>query len=351
MIRTINLPQLDDNCKHMRHLLITLTLILLIESPGISQKFEWDAGFDGFLDNREYFSIEVPQTIFGSRIWGEVGASLSDGHSFKAGMNYLYEFGYHLDSYAPDITMYYRYEDHGINFRIGSFPRSGLLDFPISLLSDTLLYYRPNIEGVYLGYKGKWGYQKVFIDWTSRQTDDSYERFIFGFSGRLQAGILYMNHHLMMGHFAGKGIPEPDHHLRDNGGFDFNLGTDLSEKVFLDSLTFSGGGLVSLDRIRGVDDGWQTPAGFVGRFTACYRWMGINGLIYRGQGHTFLYGDPFYKLDRYGRIDLYYMPFRSEKVSLKINFVLHFSKNQLDYSQQILLSMALNGSKPLRKNN
>lgn len=334
----------------MRYLYLTFTLLLILELPAYSQKFEWLAGFDGFLDNREYFSIEIPQTIFGSRIMGEIGASLSDLHRFRVGMNYLYEFGHELDAYPPDVTMYYQYDDDRINFLIGSFPRSSLLEYPIALLSDTMRYYRPNIEGVYLGYRGAWGYQNVFIDWTSRQTDDSFERFIFGFSGRLRKGIVFLNHHLMMGHFAGKAVPTPGHHLRDNGGLHINLGADLSEKTFLDSLTVSAGTLVSLDRIRGVDDSWQTPAGFIGQFTAFYRWIGITGQYYQGQGHTFLYGDPFYRLDQYGRLDIFYMPFHGRNLSLKINFVLHFAENQVDYSQQILVSMALNGTRPFRKN-
>ncbi|MEN8228573.1 MAG: hypothetical protein ABFS38_10505 [Bacteroidota bacterium] len=325
----------------MRFFYVTLILLLILELPARSQNFEWLAGFDGFLDNREYFSIENPQTIFGSRIKGEIGGSIAGVHRFRAGMNFLHEFGNDPDAHLPDLTIYYQYDNERINFQIGSFPRFNKIDYPLALLSDTLLYYRPNIEGAFLGFRGEWGYQKIFIDWTSRQTDDNYERFIFGFSGNLRKGMLFLNHHLMMGHFAGKAIPDPEHHLRDNGGFQMNLGTDLSERVFMDSLHFSVGALVSLDRIRGVDDGWQTPAGFVGQFAAFYRWVGINGLYYRGEGHTFLYGDPFYKLEQYGRLDLFYMPFHNENVSLKINFVLHFAESQVDYSQQILVSMAL----------
>lgn len=328
---------------HMRFLHLTLTLLLIIELPGFSQQFEWHAGFDGFLDNREYFSIDNPQTIFGSRIKGEVGASLAEVHRFRFGLNYLYEFGYRPDAHLPDITMYYQYDDDRINFQIGSFPRFELLEYPLALLSDTLLYYRPNIEGAYFGFRGDWGFQNIFIDWTSRQTEETHERFIFGFSGALRKRILFLDYYLMMGHFAARAIPDPDHHLRDNGGFQINLGADLSGRVFLDTLSFSAGTLVSLDRTRGVDDGWQTPAGFAGQFKAFYRWFGIKGLYYRGQGHTFLYGDPFYRLKEYGRLDLFYMPFHNEKVNIKINFVLHFAAGQIDYSQQILVSMALDG--------
>ncbi len=335
----------------MRPFLILLILLTLLAMPVRSQKFEWMAGTDGFLDNREYFSIDDPQTIFGSRVKGELGASLAGTHRFRIGMNYLYEFGSHPGTHLPDVIMYYQYDNDRIDFRIGAFPRanildsqrSNLLDYPLSLLSDTLLYYRPNLEGAYLGFRGAWGYQQAFIDWTSRQTDETYERFIFGFSGLYTRNLLFINHHVMMGHFAAKGIPEPGFHLRDNGGFDVNLGLNLSESALLDSLSVSIGGLVSLDRTRGVDEGWQTPAGFTAQLHAFYKWFGVQGFYYTGEGHTFLYGDPFYRLKQYGRVDIFYMPFHNRNVSLKINFILHFAHGQLDYSQQILLSMALNG--------
>ncbi len=224
--------------------------------------------------------------------------------------------------------------------------RRHLLQYPLAFLADTLLYYRPNIEGTYLGYRGTWGHQIVFIDWTSRQTDINPERFMFGFSGNLHKGIFFLDHYFLMSHLAGKGIREPGFHLRDNGGLNVSLGVDLSQITFLDSLSFRAGSLVSLDRIRGVDDGWQTPAGFMGQFDAFYRNMGITGLLYTGKGHFFFYGDPFYQLGQYGRLDLYYSPFHNRKVNLKIDFVLHFAKSQIDYSQQILLSVALNGKQP-----
>jgi hypothetical protein len=76
--------------------------------------------------------------------------------------------------------------------------------------------------------------------------------------------------------------------------------------------------------------------------------MGLEGLFYSGEGHTFLYGDPFYRLKKYGRLDIFWAPFRRGPVKGKLNFILHFAEGQIDYSQQILLSIDLDseGSKP-----
>jgi hypothetical protein len=321
------------------HIILTLTMLSQIST---AQDFEWNAGFDGFLDNREYFCIENPQTIFGSRIRGEIGGSLDGRHRLRVGLNFLFEFGSDPWAQKPDITAYYELNHKPFNFFIGAFPRRKLLDYPLALLSDTLHYYRPNIQGVYLGFNKTWGYQNIFIDWTSRQTDTEPECFIFGQSGEAHFGMFYYNHHFMMGHFAGT-ASEQNHYPRDNGGIDLNLGTNLSNLVPLDTLLFSVGTLVSLDRERENDLGWQTPAGFTVQGMVMWKGLGLEGLYYAGEGHTFLYGDPFYKLTKYGRLDIFWAPFRSGAVRGKINFILHFAYGQIDYSQQILLSIDLDG--------
>jgi hypothetical protein len=325
---------------------IVLIFTLLSVASG-AQDFEWNAGLDGFLDNREYFITGNPQTIFGSRLRGEIGTTLKDIHRFRAGLNFLFEFGSDPWVRRPDYTAYYQLDYGPFDFYIGSFPRRELLDYPLALLSDTLHYYRPNIQGVYLGFTRDWGCQNVFIDWTSRQTDTLPERFMFAFSGEARFGLFYYNHHFMMGHFAGAAL-ETDNSLRDNGGFDINVGTDLSRLVPLDTLLFSVGALVSVDRDRQYYLDWKTPAGFVARGMVMWKGLGLEGLYYRGEGHTFLYGDPFYRLKQYGRLDIFWAPFRSGTVRGKIDFALHFAEGQIDYSQQILLSIDFDGIRPGR---
>jgi hypothetical protein len=325
----------------MRYLFLTILAILTFQASRC-QEFEWNAGLDGFLDNREYFNeIQYPQTIFGSRIMGEVGGSYHKVHRLRAGINYLYEFGGSPEAGDLAPVMYYQYNKKPFTFYMGAFPRKGLIDFPLALLTDTLNYYRPHIEGVYLDCKGEWGFENVFIDWTSRQTDREYERFMFGFSGRLNWKMLFFSHHFLMGHFAGTGIPQPDFHLRDNGGFDVAVGADLSGFTFLDTLWISMGSLVSLDRTRSIDDGWQTPAGFLLNAMVSWHGLGLYGTVYQGEGHTFLYGDAFYQAKQYGRIDMFWAPFRSDKVQGKLAFSLHFVEGIIDTSQQILVSIRL----------
>jgi hypothetical protein len=317
--------------------------------PLSGQELEWAFGLDGFLDNREYYnSVQYPQTIFGSRAWFELGGSVDQVHRLRAGLNYMYEFGSHYDAIEPSPVLYYQLHYQPFEFYMGAFPRRNLLDYPLALLTDTLNYYRPNIEGIYFSYNYGPGFENIFIDWTSRQTDSDFERFMFGFSGRLNYKIFFTTHHFLMGHFARPAIPPPDFHIRDNGGFDVNVGVDLSDFTFFDTLNFSVGVLVSLDRIRNVYDGWDTPAGFIGQAKAGYKGLGICGTYYRGQGHEFLYGDSFYKAKSYGRIDFFWLPFRHKNVFTKIAFCIHFIEHSVDFSQQIIVSINLDGRRPIR---
>jgi hypothetical protein len=105
--------------------------------------------------------------------------------------------------------------------------------------------------------------------------------------------------------------------------------------------------LVSLDRIRGVYDGWETPAGFFARARLEYRGVGLHGTYYRGQGHEFIYGDSFYKAKEYGRMDIFWQPFKNKNVRGKIIISLHFIEKSLDFSQQVLVWIDIGGNRPV----
>jgi len=330
----------------MRRFLPILFFTLALSSPLQSQRFEWLAGFDGFLDNREYYTIHMPQTIFGSRFRAEVGGSIDGIHRLRAGINYLYEFGTAIDAQKPNLTLYYEYHNQGVRLFAGAFPRRDLLHFPLALLSDTLHYYRPNIEGLYARYSWSWGRQNAFLDWTSRQTDTIQERFMAGTSGKLFFRDFFLSNYFLLSHFAGASVYDPDHSVNDNMGYNIDLGVDLSGRTFLDSLCISVGVLGSLDRLRAEGDDWHTPVGFLGQATFLYRFAGVSASYYAGEGQRLLYGDPFYRLGRYGRLDLLLIPFRSGPLSLKIDVGLHFAGGQVDYSQQLWLSFDLDGRIP-----
>ncbi|CAN5919109.1 hypothetical protein BH24BAC1_BH24BAC1_16120 [soil metagenome] len=319
-----------------------LLLFLLFEAKG--QQLEGALGVHGFTDNREYApSGRFSQTIFGIRVAPEVGFLVDSVHRVRVGINALHEFGSRPFVTEVVPVAYYQYTDRRWDFFIGAFPRFGLLDdYPRALLIDTLHYYRPNVEGMLAKAKHGLGWQTVWIDWTSRQTDVDRETFLFGLSGLVRRGIVYSSHYAYMFHNAGPGIPIPGDNVQDNGAALFRLGLDLSRKTILDSLTVSGGGMMSFERLRNVTD-WQTPTGLLLDLHAQYRRFGVANTFYAGQGHNLIYGDPFYTAKRYNRVDLSWAPILLRNIEGRFVFTFHFVEGVVDNQQAFLLRYRVSG--------
>ena len=276
-------------------ILYLLVLLLTISNIVRAQDVEGAVGLHSFADNREYGkSGRYPQTIFGIRISPELGLLLDSTHRIRVGFNALHEFGSPKFTNHIDPVVYYQYMKNNWNFYMGAFPRYKLLtDYPRSILTDTLNYYRPNVEGMLVKYENKHFRQTVWIDWTSRQTATARENFLFGLSGSYKTGLFFISHYAMMLHNAGPAVSIEGDHIEDNGALAVKVGLDLSKKTFLDSLTINAGGLMSFERVRTIG-GWQTPKGLLLEFHAEYRRFGIINSYYNGEGHNIRFGDRFY---------------------------------------------------------
>jgi hypothetical protein len=307
-----------------------------------AQVIQYKIGYFGFMDNREYFNPYVnDQTIFGSRIYGEAGLSFDENKRIMGGINYLYEFGSKGELLAPDITLYFNSKQKNLDFYMGAFPRLNLIQMPMALMIDTFQYFRPNVEGILLNYSTEKFRHNVWIDWTGRQTYDTRERFMLGFSGWAKMGIFTYQHHFVMSHVAHTSNPAAGHHLRDNGGFSILLGLDLSHRFGLDSLAFSAGFLGSYDRLRGVYD-MVTPFGWLGELEAVYRGFGVHGTIYSGDSQDIISGDGFYRSTFYSRADAYYQVSRPG-IQGRLQFSFHFMPDILDLSMSLLIRAQLEG--------
>ena len=331
----------------MRNLIIIILVFSFYCTAG-AQNLIWNAGFQGFFDNREYFNDFIePQTIFGSRLSADAGFEVNENNRFSAGINYLYEFGSKGDLIAPDITLFYNgYKKH-FDFFIGAFPRRKLINHPLILLTDTLKYFRPNIEGMFLGIKTGWGYQNIWIDWTSRQTDTRRETFLIGGEGMMRKGMLFYQHNFIMYHFAGPAVAIPDDHIRDNGGLTAVAGADISSILFFDSLTIKSGIAFSYDRIRHEYD-FKYPIGTINELLIMYRQFGVHGTYYYGERQVLLYGDGFYKSKNYGRIDLFYKNRNSALINGKLQFSFHIIPGNIDYSQSFAIYINMEGRRKVK---
>ncbi len=326
------------------YLYLFLSIITSTTAFAQQQQPTVDVNFNalGFLDNREYKAfIPRSHTFSGTRTTLDFGLNLDSLNHFIVGANMLHEFG--AIPFFGDVApvAYYNYQSKAWLFNAGEFPREGLTtNFPRALLTDTLMYYRPNIQGLLARYTSDDGTftETGLIDWLSRQTDVEREQFMFAASGKWRPnpyGPFYASHYFLMMHDAGAGILLPDDHIGDNGGFEIKLGLDLTHKQHtLDSLSFEAGTLVGMARDRGLT-GWQMPAGFVANFFASYHRFAFFDEFYRGQGARITYGDSFYEKSFYNRLDIIFTPFLYNHIKGQFVASFHFSPNHFNDNQEV----------------
>ncbi len=318
-----------------------LIIISAITSTTALAQQSLDINFNGlgFLDNREYKAfIPRSRTYSGTRTTLDLGLNLDSLNHFIVGVNALHEFGAIPFFGKADPVAYYHFKSKKWLFNAGEFPREGLLtDYPRALLNDTLLYYRPNIEGLLARYQTGNFTETGWIDWVSRQTVTQREQFLFGFSGKYKPtthGPFYIVHYFFLMHDAGAEVLLLNDHINDNGGGEIKLGLDFSHKTILDSLSFEAGTLFSLERERGVD-GFKTPAGVVFDAYAGYRRFAIFEEFYHGQGSQINYGDSYYTKPTYNRIDLIYTPFLFKHLKGQFIASFHFTPGYFNDNQEV----------------
>lgn len=315
-----------------------LLFILFIFSAflGKSQNFEYQVLFEGIGDNREYFNaVAMAQTILGTRGAFELGVKI-DNHRLRGGLSYLYEFGADIEYHKPKLTMYYQFDSEQTQFLFGAFPRRGRIDFPLAMLTDTLNYYRPNIEGLFGQVTWDWGHQNGFVDWVSRQTDVNRENFMAGFSGEIGHKNFFFQNYLLLFHDAGPAIDIPGDHIKDYLGFALQAGVRTSTESKLQG-ELKAGVLYSAFQERSVTDGYITAASFFAEANGKFKSFGIKSVLSSGEaGHKFAYGDRFYRAKNYWRTDAIWYFINHEKVQGRFNLSFHvIDWNDLDQQQQL----------------
>ncbi len=325
----------------MKRTLTHIFLLLLLSLPGRAQKPDFYIGFDGILDNREYTTPYVKaQTIFGARINPGVSFGFDSLHSVKLGISYMYEFGGELLGVTPQLDLYYSFQSEQVNLRFGSFPRKDILDYPLILLTDTLNYFRPNVEGGSLSYSWDWGIVHAWIDWTGKIAVDTRESILAGFDATIRTGLFYLTFISTQSHLSRLAVWDPTNHLRDDGSLLGIVGADLSAKVVLDKLDISTAWVSTYMRLRPSDPVWSK--GWLTQLDARYGIFCLKGTYYYGEGTQLAYGDPLYRSGNYGRIDLFIDPFKNPHISSLIGWNFHFIQGDgIRSSQQILISIML----------
>jgi hypothetical protein len=325
----------------LRKFIAHITLLLVCTVAVFAQSPRFYLGFDQILDNREYFTdYGYPQTIFGARI--NLGASVTfdSTHSIHAGINYMYEYGSEFLGVKPQIDLYYSFRANGLDLFVGSFPRRERMDYPLMLLTDSLDYFRPNMEGASVRYSWDWGTVHGWVDWTGRETQEIRESILAGFDASARMGVFYLTAMATRYHLAHTTTSDGINQIRDDGSIVVMAGVDLSDRVFFDRLNVSTGVASTYLYDRPADFVWNQ--GWLSRLDMKYKIFGIIGSWYLGDPSPLLYGDRLYSHGDYGRLDFYVSPFRNPRISSKIGWNLHFLPGEGVYhSQQFLISIRL----------
>lgn len=338
----------------MKNTIGIILMYLVVSFNASSQQIGWQAGLYSFFDNAEFGHslVQIPQTMAGVRFSPGLFLRFDSVHTISAGINMLHEYGSSgvIDNLSP--TAYYMYNKKPVRFVAGAFPRDFALDkYPRIFFTDSIRYYRPNINGILVDYSRENLSANLWLDWTSRQSPENREAFFVGFSGKYKRGIFYVSQFSYMFHFAGKMNPVVDEALHDNIMMLTSLGLDLSEKTFLDRLEVNAGYVTGLDRARADNTGWLVHNGFLSEVFIEYKRFGLFNTFYAGDGQMSYYedhdnelywGDPFYRTNSYNRSDFYLDFLRNDIVNARLYFSFHLTEKNIYNEQALRVSVNLN---------
>lgn len=326
-----------------------ILFILLVFSSFFvhSQDVEYQVLFEGIGDNREFSRpYAMPQTILGTRGAFEIGVNI-DNHGLRGGLSHLLEFGSDIDAQKPKLILYYKYTDEQKQFLFGAFPRLDKIDFPLAMLSDTLLYYRPNIEGFYGEYRWNWGHQNGFVDWVGRQTVEQREQFMAGFSGEIAHKNVFLQNYLIMFHNAHTKFNLLNQHIKDYSGFAIQAGLRTSEGAKL-QVDFKIGVLSSFYRERSVSNGYRTATSLFAELNGRYKNCAVKSVLSSGGSHNFAFGDTYYTAKDYWRTDLIWYFINHKNIKGKFNLSMHVVNwDTLDQQQQLSVIYIFGSAKNL----
>jgi hypothetical protein len=333
-------------------LIISLTATFLLFIPAVAQSYEaeWMAGFTGIVDNREYFnSVQTGKTILGGRISALAGLRFDSTRGIAGGLTALQQYGSRDLIDQTRLYLYYHSTGRPLTFYFGVFPRQQLLSYPLMLLSDSLDYYRPQIEGTLLQIQGRLGVENVWVDWTGMIKGPAHESFLCGISGTTAYRFGCVRHYFLYYHYAHSELRPADEYIKDNGGGMIQAGVRFYQRGPIDSLRIFAGYAGSFSRVRDNSSPWSTgQSGIFEAFVDLPR-GGLHVLYNNGTPQRLDWGDSFYRGRSYCRTDFTVLPICSENVRARFTLALHFIDRHIDHQEIFLLTAGLGGRKVLRE--
>ncbi len=343
--------------KRILAILLFATALLACEAK---PKFLYDVDFVTYFDNRELYDHQQPsQTIFGLRLTPTIGLQLNDSlggeHRLIAGVSYIQPFGANWRSVKFHPTAFYEYRQKGFTVSAGAIPYYQLTHaLPNYMMSDSMAFAYPNIQGALFQYESKWGYAEFFCDWRGMQSSDTREAFRLVADGRFNYKWLMAGGYIQMNHLANKSKDQPNLGVCDDVYLNPFVGFDLTEITPLDSFSLQVGYLMGFQRDRKAEEQYFRHGALVDLYIG-WRFLGLENRLYAGEGQMPLYhkygallnqGNPYYNSKIYNRTDLFIYLVRRPFVTCYFAWNFHYTYGQkLGHQQQFVARFNLGGIK------
>lgn len=330
---------------------IVLGLIICSLAISISaQNFIYSVKLDNYFDNREYDTpYTEPQTLFGIRVspaigweYVETGAAT---HKIMGGIHYLQPIGSLIDQAQFDPFVYYQYMHRGFNLHLGIVPYAEMIQrLPIFVMSDSLSYLYPNIQGALFQFQKGKSYIELLCDWRGAQSTTTREAFRVIVQGKYYWKNLSLGGVTFLNHLANKAPSEPKLGVCDDYLVSPSLGLHWSKLKALDSLSFGVSYLFASSKER-ITDTKKVGHGIEWDCFVKWKFLAIQNSLYLGDNllpfyqkyHSGLHlGDPFYQATRYNRTSFILYLIQKPFVECQFSWNLHFTKGNPIGNQQLL---------------
>ncbi len=360
----------------MKHLFsIAAIAILLFAAPLIegmrAQQLEYDIDFVTNFDNREYHSQYADDgTIFGIRLTPTVGLSVCDSlggrHMLMGGVSYIQPFGANWKAAKVTPTVYYQYRltrhsapasteaiAPSFTASLGFIPYSHLTrHLPKYLMSDSLDFVYPNIQGALFQYSDRCGFIDLFCDWRGMPSADTREAFRLVVAGEAKWKMLRIGGYGQLNHLANYDKSQPRAGVCDDAYANPYIGVDASHLTVMDSLRFDIGYLFGYQCQRAEVIQPILCHGMTAQFTLRWRWIELDDNLYIGQNQMPHYGDlgsvlnqgePFYQSPIYNSTELRLRALRFPFAQLYLAWNMIYCKGEpLSHQQRVVLRLDLN---------
>lgn len=342
----------------MRLTLLAIVLAIVSVLSLSAQQLEWSVDMNAVLNNREGGDDETPdQTFIFTRITPQIGVSMDKGrHRIMGGVTWYQPMNDGLNGYKVVPALHYQFEDfnRGVKFKFGVIPNELDVTIPTFLRSDSLNYLNPNIMGAVVEVNKKHFWLYSWLDWRQLRTKNKREA--FDITAQLGWRTVYNNSLFSLGatlrysHLAKRHEPAGDDGVVDNVHFNPQFRFVRTWPWYGTSVDMSLGMLLSLDRDRSDNNGWRTPAGFMGSVKATWKWLSLVENIYAGGRQMPLYdkfgpllylGDQHYHNKFYSRTDLVATIFQRSYLNLEAKLTFNVTSKTTTFWQQLAVRFFL----------